>query len=461
MKSIRYSESMYTKYIPTVYRERIFLEMPVTQCCELGYNFFAQISLEKQVVKEQNTSKRPGDPRAIPESDILNNTHSQPPYRILYIDHTAKMSGGEIALLNMIRALDKKIFAPVVVLFTDGELASELKASNIEVHILPLSKQLLDTRKDSLGVWSIVKLASVMEFVKSIKYLIPVIKSIKPSIVHTNSLKSDLVGGIAAKFCKVPLIWHIRDRIEKDYLPTPVVLAFRFLARFLPNLVVANSQSTLDTLHLPSSTKSGVVHSGIVLPPEPPEREWNSPVKIGIVGRIARWKGQHIFIKAAQKVHAAYPDTEFKLIGSPMFGEDEYSKEISAMVEEYGMQDCVEYQGFRADIMNAVNDLDILVHASISAEPFGQVIVEGMALKKPVVATAGGGVLEIVKDGTTGLLVPMNDAEVMANALCSLLADRDKARKMGKCARDRVVEKFTVPQTAKQMEQLYKGLLKI
>ncbi len=435
--------------------------MSVTRYHTTGTNFSAPTDSVKHVAKELNTTNRENESPEILLGENKVKTQLNPPYRVLYIDHTAKMSGGEIALLNMIRALDKERFTPIVVLFADGELARELKASNVDVHILPLSKQLLDTRKDSLGVGSLVKLASVVDFVRSIKYLIPVIKSIKPSIVHTNSLKSDFVGGIAAKFCRVPLIWHIRDRIDTDYLPKSVVLSIRFLARFLPTMVVANSQSTLETLHLPARSQSGVVHSGIVLPPVPEERDWNFPVKIGIVGRIARWKGQHIFIQAAKKVHASYPNTEFSLIGSPMFGEQDYSNEISAMVEEYGMKDCVEFQGFRADIMNAVSELDILVHASITAEPFGQVIVEGMALEKPVVATAGGGVLEIVKDGITGLLVPMNDADTMANALNSLLADKEKARKMGKSARERVVNKFTVPQTAKQMESLYNKLLKI
>jgi glycosyltransferase involved in cell wall biosynthesis len=115
--------------------------------------------------------------------------------------------------------------------------------------------------------------------------------------------------------------------------------------------------------------------------------------------------------------------------------------------------------GFQNDIAAAIHSLDILVHASTVGEPFGQVIVQGMACGKPVIATNGGGVPEIVVDGKTGLLIPRNDAPAMAEAICTLLADEQRAKQMGVLGRQRVVERFTIQQSVIELTKIYEGLV--
>ena len=103
--------------------------------------------------------------------------------------------------------------------------------------------------------------------------------------------------------------------------------------------------------------------------------------------------------------------------------------------------------------------MDIIVHASTTGEPFGQVIIEGMAAGKPVVATNGGGVPEIVEDNETGFLVPMKDSCAMAAAISRLLADPPLAHRMGQRGRDRVQRHFTIEQTARKVEEVYQNLM--
>jgi glycosyltransferase involved in cell wall biosynthesis len=105
-----------------------------------------------------------------------------------------------------------------------------------------------------------------------------------------------------------------------------------------------------------------------------------------------------------------------------------------------------------------IDELDLVVHASTTGEPFGQVIIEGMAAGKPIVATNGGGVPEIVEDGTTGILVPMGDAPAMAEAICRMLADPGKAREMGRRGRQRVESHFTLERTARRVEDVYREI---
>jgi glycosyltransferase involved in cell wall biosynthesis len=392
---------------------------------------------------------------------------------VLFFDHTAKLGGGEIALFHLLSHLDKEKFHPVLVLGEEGPLGEKARLSGIETTVIPLPAHVANTRKDSLGAGSLLKIKSIFASLGYSRKLSRFMKTRRPDIVHTNSLKSDLIGGIAARMAGVPVVWHVRDRIENDYLPAPVVIAFRWLCRVIPDFVVANSAATLRTIQLPGRKHKAVVHSGYAFMNESSAlvhdgvepraaaaaRPKRDTVLLGLVGRISRWKGQHIFITAAATVREKFPNARFQIIGSPMFGEDAYEAEIRALVKTLGMEDAVEFLGFRTDVPQLMEELDVLVHASITGEPFGQVITEAMVVGKPVVATRGGGVPEIVQDGVTGLLVPMGDAPAMAAAMCELLADPDRARRMGVEGRARVLRHFTVRGTARRLESVFLKIL--
>jgi glycosyltransferase involved in cell wall biosynthesis len=350
-----------------------------------------------------------------------------------------------------------------VLLFSEGPLAQKLREIKVEPHILPLSRELLDARKDSLGASSLGRLREIFSTLGAVRQVARFIRRLKPDLVHTNSLKSDLIGGFAARLARRPLIWHVRDRIDEQYLPKKVVKVFRFLARHIPTCVLANSRSTLETLKLPPGKCAHVAYSGIDFTPyeipEVPRGGREDAPKIGLVGRIARWKGQHIFIQAAALVRQQFPAAQFDIIGAALFEEEDYEREIRAQVARLGLKEVVHFDGFRQDVAKAVHDLDLLVHASITGEPFGQVVVEGMAARKPVVATAGGGVPEIVEDGKTGLLVPMNDAKAMGNAICGILENPQRADEMGRAGHARVREHFTAPITTRSVEAIYDRML--
>src|SRR6185312_485761 len=181
----------------------------------------------------------------------------------------------------------------------------------------------------------------------------------------------------------------------------------------------------------------------------------SGPIRIGLVGRICSWKGQHIFLRAAARVHKQYPYAEFVIIGSALFDEQKYEQELHQLTNELAINSVVHFAGFRTDVQAAIAELDVLVHASTIGEPFGQVIIEGMAAGKPVVATNGGGVPEIVQDDDTGILVPMGNADPMADAICRLLANPTLAKEMGRRGRQRVINQFTVGHTARRVEDVY------
>ena len=409
--------------------------------------------------------------------------------RILYIDHTAKLGGGEIALLHLVQYLDRARFEPVVALSSDGPLRGKLEAAGVETHILPLPPSVLETRKDSLGASTLLRLRDVARTGGYVRTLARFIRTHRIALVHTNSLKSDIVGGVAARLARTPLLWHIRDRIDDDYLPRPVVRVFRWLCRWLPQYLIANSQSTLETLSLSRQERAAAVYSGIDitsritvvhdgvrrLPPRRPvvyagphaallgpENEAAPPdgPVIGLVGRITRWKGQHVFLNAAAAVHRRFPDACFQIIGAALFDEQAYEEEIRALTRSLGLEKYVDFLGFRSDVPELIAGMDILVHASVTAEPFGQVIVEGMVAQKPVVATNGGGAKEIVLNGETGLLVPMGDADAMADAILFLLENPEAAAQMGERGYQRACDFFSIERTARAIENVYDAMLR-
>jgi glycosyltransferase involved in cell wall biosynthesis len=394
------------------------------------------------------------------------------PVKVAILDHTAKLGGGEIALLNLVSRLDRQRFDPLVILFSDGPLKSKLESAGVRVIVEPLDRRIADTRKDALGGKTLLRLLDVVRSLRFSWHLSRVLIREKVEIVHTNSLKADILGGIAGRIAGLPIIWHVRDRIEDDYLPTSVARIFRIAAKWLPDEIIANSASTLDTLRLPARMRGNAVYSGIELAGRARvvhdgthwlDGDFTSTTSVapivGLVGRITPWKGQDVFIRAAKAIHQQFPHARFQIIGAALFDEQQYEQQCRQLVIDLQLDESVQFCGFRDNVPELVAAMDVLVHASTTGEPFGQVIVEGMAAGKPVVATNGGGVPEIVVDGVTGLLVPMGDADALASAVCSLLENPQKALAMGRAGFQRVHEHFTIERTVDRVQQIYDRLI--
>lgn len=385
--------------------------------------------------------------------------------RVMFVDHTAQLGGGEIALRNLLEHLDPERVRIDVLLFAEGPLAEQL-SKRYRVRTVPLSPRIATTRKDSLHWKAFLRLQylSIPQFAAR---LARHIRELEIDIVHTNSLKSHVIGGLAARMAGRPVVWHLRDRIAPDYLPGGAVSFIRVLSRVLPTRIIANSQATLNTIAkdgldrpVPGVVKrSRVVHDGCAIPAESFSPKWDGPVTIGLIGRISPWKGQHVFIKAAALVKDQFPEARFQIIGSPLFAESAYEAEIKALCAQLCVEDRVEFRGFISDVQSAIAALNIVVHASTIGEPFGQVIIEGMGAGRPVIATYGGGVPEIVQDKVTGLLTPMNDEHSLADAMRILLRDPASAEEMGRKGRERAREFFNLHRTAAGVEHVYTELM--
>jgi glycosyltransferase involved in cell wall biosynthesis len=374
--------------------------------------------------------------------------------KVAYIDHTAKWSGGEVALFNILTNIGEQI-NPLVILAEEGVLAERLREKGIDVRIIPLDESVRSRGRNAVNIGAPGAALKLLAYGRK---LAPILKQEKVDCVHTNSLKSALYGAIAAKKAGVPLIWHIRDHIGAPYLKPVVARVIRLLSRLLPNGVIANSHSTLNALELPRTKKTLVVYSAFAKAigsgiGKRDQRDFN----VLLVGRLAHWKGQHIVLEAAKK----FKDdarVKFWLAGDALFGEEEYKKQLVQTIEHNGLSN-VSLLGHVEDIQGLMSKADLLIHTSVTPEPFGQVIVEGMAAGLPVIASNEGGPVEIVIPGETGLLIQPGDPAILAESITWMLEHPEERSKMADNGMKRVKEHFVIENTVKDIVNYYKGLL--
>ena len=180
---------------------------------------------------------------------------------------------------------------------------------------------------------------------------------------------------------------------------------------------------------------------------------------VGIVGNIKPWKGQEVVVRAMAKLRDEFPDVVCLLIGDTSPDDMQYRVSVTALIGELGLSGRVLITGFKQDIANYVNALEMQIHASILPEPFGRVLLEAMALEKPVIASGDGAVPEILVDGVTGYLFPPNDSDALAARLRTLLGDPAAVAAMGRAGRARLEAEFSITRNVAETQKLYERLL--
>lgn len=382
--------------------------------------------------------------------------------RVLLVSHTAAPGGAELALLRLCGALDPSLASVAVLLFADGPLRLRLEAEGHEVAVLPLRDDVRTAHRD-VSVRSVAALRrmplAVAEIARFTAQLVRVLRVQDPDVLHTSSLKADLLCIVPALLTRTPLVWHVHDRVADDYLPAAAARLLRLLARTVPTHVVVNSMATASSLRPPRGRWT-LAYPGL-LPAQ--VRAWEERVEpsapvVGIVGRLSTTKGQRELVEAAAAVVARHPAVTFRIVGGPLFGEEDYEAEVRALVTAGGLDRQVVFTGFLEDPVREIDGLSVCVHASPVPEPFGQVVVEAMARGVPVVATRAGGVPEILlrapgrdvpTTGTApfGLLVPPGDVRALADAINDVLDDPDAARARARAAWEHVQERFMIDRT--------------
>jgi glycosyltransferase involved in cell wall biosynthesis len=397
---------------------------------------------------------------ALPTNTAIRLTSPGPvllrPLRVLHTAHTSAWSGAEIALVRLIGALDRRLVTPILVCAEDGRLADVARSQNVQTVIEPLSGSIRDRRRRQIR--SVSTLAHVPTLAAYARRLARLAKAHQVDVIHTNSLKAFTYGALAGRIAGVPVVAHLRD--DLDHLEAGAAgNAVRSLLRRLPAAVVGCSAHVLTAARM-TSPRSHVVYTGIsredVADQAVPRRD---PPVVGMVARIAPWKGQHLFLQAAAEVAARRPDARFRVIGGPMFGEDAYLRELEGLAAVGPLAGRVEFTGFVADPRAAYERLAVAVATSVTPEPFGKVIIEAMARGVPVVAPSEGGPTEIITHGVDGLLVPPRDPGALASAILRLLDHPGLAAALAEQALHTTRTRFTLEASAERFTDVLLGVV--
>ncbi|HKG62340.1 MAG TPA: glycosyltransferase family 4 protein [Pyrinomonadaceae bacterium] len=228
--------------------------------------------------------------------------------------------------------------------------------------------------------------------------------------------------------------------------------------------VIAVSQAVAESLRrnrVIESAKITVVHNGIDVHRfnQPvTARNGDFPVVVGTLGHLAPIKGHDVFIRAAAQVIARRPDVRFLVIGEDKSPHLSYRRSLESLVAELNLNGTVTMPGWRDDIPEVLSSLTLFVSAARS-EPFGLAIVEAMAARLPVIATASEGATEIIEDGHNGKLVPADNPEALAQAINNLLDDPLECSRLARNAQLAARDCYSLERMARDTERVYRDVV--
>lgn len=371
---------------------------------------------------------------------------------VLFLNHSAELGGGELSLFDIAHNIPDS----EVVLLSGGPLVGKLQSATVPVRVIDAGSVLGVRRSDGIG-----KIAGILP---ALLLLIARLARATGSarLLYANSQKAFVAGALLSLFTRRPLIWHLRDLLTPEHFSGSMRRVTIALANRCAHHVIANSSATADAFRdAGGRTNVTVVHSCIdpaqfeVTPATLPIEALKGGPILGVFSRLASWKGQHVVIRAL----AGLPDHQLILVGSALFGEENYEAELRRLADERGVAERVHFLGFRYDAAAVMRAVDIVIHSSTSPEPFGRVIVEGMLAGKPVIATAAGGALEIIENHVNGLLVPPEDSDALIEAIRSLEKDPDHALALARSGGVRARTEFSLDASNAKIKQIINAIM--
>jgi glycosyltransferase involved in cell wall biosynthesis len=377
--------------------------------------------------------------------------------RVLYANHTSRVSGGELSLLGLIEALPAGVEPAVAC--PPGALRQRLDALGVPAFAIAGTD-------GSLRLHPARTPRALAEMARAAIQLSRAAARFDADVVHANSIRAGLIAVAAAKLERRPTVVHVRDCLPPGRVSE---LTLRTLGG--ADAVLANSAHTRARLG-PLAARAEVVYNGIDLAglerrrlPRARARarlglEGSGPV-LAVVAQITPWKGQLDAIRIAALLSRRHPGTELLLVGTTKFDaaatrhdNAAYLAQLRRAAAELELGERVRFLGERADVPEILGAVDLLLAPSWE-EPFGRAIVEAMAAGVPVVATNVGGPVEIVEDGATGLLLAPRRPEAWAEAIEALLAEPGRAAAMGRRGREVAHRRFAIERHAAAIGEVY------
>jgi glycosyltransferase involved in cell wall biosynthesis len=372
--------------------------------------------------------------------------------KVLFYNHTGQVSGAERVLLLILERLNRGRYAPVVICPAAGPLKQMVADLGVRCDEVDSLQARFTLRIDRL-------VGYLGSFWRIVRQLRREAIRVDPDLIHANSVRAGLVATAATIGLRVPVLWHVHDMLPAH----PLTSAIRFVAwcsrrtriiavsnavarRFRGNSKVILNAIDLEKFH-PDAAVRIETREDLDLS--------RADQVIAIVGQITPRKGQSQLLEAFALVLKQIPQAILLVVGAPLFNRDEeYLDRLTQTAAALGITKRVRFLGSRSDVASITRATDLLVVNSL-AEPFGLVVLEGMASGTPVLATAVDGIPEIINHAQDGWLVPAASQDALVSGIVNLFTQPTLRARLATRGLARVRESFTAERYMRELEEFY------
>jgi glycosyltransferase involved in cell wall biosynthesis len=380
---------------------------------------------------------------------------------LLFLTHVGDPGGAEFKMLDLCNTVGD---SAEVMLFQHGSLERILRERGIRYCVCPMGRAASVVRRES-GLLGMVKAipATLLLLGKLCR------KARRFEAVVCMSQKSFVLASLGKVFIRRPILWFMNDILSTDHFSAMAIRVIVWLSRYSADHIVLNSKASLEywlasggrntrlsVIYPVTLDDEKAAHAPDAMQVSFCRRKYSPDGKplIGMFGRISRWKGQEVFLRAMAEI----PNVNAVIAGGAHFGEQEYDRHLRALARELGVEGRVVFAGHVDNALALMACCDVVTHCSTSPEPFGQVILQSMLVGTPVIATDAGGAREIVIHDETGQLTPMKDHHALAVAIRRCLADPQWSRQLARQARELAQRKFSAAVMASRFTRILETL---
>jgi glycosyltransferase involved in cell wall biosynthesis len=400
------------------------------------------------------------------------------PYKVMFVHYGGNVGGAPISMLQLAAALNRQRFTPEVIFTKAGPILGFARELGVPARVVNLRSAFFYSAHVPIRLHMLVPF--LLYFWPTVRAARQLALRERPDLVHLNT--SVLIPvAIGMKQAGVPLVWHIRE------VPGPNPWLRRWQTGIISRLadsIIANS--TYVQQAFPTSARVHVIHNALDLFRfQIDEEAARSSIRealgllsaapvVLMIGSVQAIKGHYLLVEAARNVGLNHPDARFvivagsvglayarswrgrvkSLLGLPF---DNVAR-MQQQIQQAGLSAHFVFTGYRRDIPELLAASDVVAFLPQAPEGFGRPLIEAMAAGRPVVATDIGPSREILGE-RTGLLVPPGDANAVAEAISTLLADPPRRKTMGAVGRQRAKEHFSMEQHVARVTQLYEHVL--
>ena len=388
--------------------------------------------------------------------------------KILFVEQNVDgtIGGSHYCLLYLVQKLNRNIYEPIIAFYEPNQLMGLFSKEGKTI----VFNKAKNVTFDNMVLRKLINILINMIFV--FRCIFFLLKN-KINLVHLNN--SVAVGYdtwlVACLITGVPCITHERnfDRFDRLRLPLFKILSSRYKKVLTVSDVIRDNlisqgfdPKIVETVY--DGIDAEKYRQRVSRTRDEILKEFGidqSSYLIGLIGNIREWKGQELLIDSLDIINKQVSNIVCLLIGDVSKNSDEdlkFKDKLVKKIDQYGLEEKIIFTGYRSDVPDLVNALDVQINASIKPDPFPHVILEGMSLGKVVIATNLGGAIESIDNGRSGFLVTATQPQDLAEKIITVLRD-DKLRKsMSENAKERI-KIFSMENNLINTEKIYKAML--